>query len=163
MMKRKQHKETEFLRHCLRYDDNAEHQALDKRITQILRDDRCVRRAVWLMAVLTALAVAGLGYGAVFADNFPYNTPQFIINVIFALGMASMICLVVFVGLRMVYRMKLNRRRSEYRQLVTRLLKSRLGQPVAASPPGVVNEPGNVAHRNERVVSAPERDLSRAL
>jgi hypothetical protein len=161
-MKSKPHRETEFLRHCLRYDENAKHQALDKKITHMQRDERCVGRAVWLMAGLTALTVAGLGYGVVLVDNFPYNTPQYIINIICALGLASMFCLVVFVGIRMVYRMKLDQRREECRQLVTRLLKSRLGQPVAVNPPGVVNEPGNVAPQNERFVSAPQMDLSRA-
>jgi hypothetical protein len=156
-------RETAFLRHCLRYGDNAEHQALDNRITQIQRDERCVRRAVWLMALLTALAVAGLCYAAVLVENFPYNTPQFIFNIICALGLTCMICLVVFVGLRMVYRMKLDQRREDCRKLVARLLESRLGKPVAVSPPGVVHEPGNIVPRDERVASAPEMELSRAL
>ena len=41
-----------------------------------------------------------------------------------------MICLVVFMGLKSVYRMKLDRRREEGRQLVMRLLEARLGRPV---------------------------------
>jgi hypothetical protein len=80
---------------------------------------------------LTALAVAGFGYAVVLIDNFPYNTPQFIINIVSALSLASLICLVVFMGLRIVYRMKLDQRRKECRQLVTKLLDSRLGKPVA--------------------------------
>ena len=124
-------KHTEFLRHCLRYGESTEHQALDKRITQIQRDERCVRRAVWLMAILTALVVAGLGYPAILVENFPYSAPQFIVNLICALGLASLICLLVFAGLGMAYRKKLDQRREECRQLVTRLLESRLGKPVA--------------------------------
>jgi hypothetical protein len=123
-------KHTEFLRHCLRYGESTEHQALDKRITQIQRDERCVRRAVWLMAILTALVVAGLGYPAILVENFPYSAPQFIVNLIGALGLASLICLLVFAGLGMAYRKKLDQRREECRQLVTRLLESRLGRPV---------------------------------
>ena len=123
-------KHTEFLRHCLRYGDSTEHQALDKSITQIQRDERCVQRAVWLMAILTALAVAGLGYPAILVENFPYTVPQFIVNLICALGLASLICLLVFAGLGMAYRKKLDQRREECRQLVTRLLESRLGRPV---------------------------------
>ena len=124
-------KHTEFLRHCLRYGESTEHQALDKRITQIQRDERCVRRAVWLMAILTALVVAGLGYPAILVENFPYSAPQFMVNLICALGLASLICLLVFWGLGMVYRRMLDRRREESRQLVTKLLASRLGKPVA--------------------------------
>lgn len=129
MMSERQ-KQTEFLRHCLRYDESAEYQALDKRIAQIQRDMRCVQRAVWLMAVLTALTVAGFGYPAILVENFLYNVPQFIVNLICALGVASLICLLVFVGLGMAYRKKLDQRQEECRQLVTRLLKSRLGKPV---------------------------------
>ena len=125
-------KHTEFLRHCLRYGESTEHQALEEKITQIQRDARCVQRAVWLMAILTALAVAGFGYPAILVENFPYNVPQFIVNLVCALGMASFICLLVFVGLGMAYRNKLDQRREECRQLVTRLLASRLGKPVAA-------------------------------
>ena len=126
-------KHTEFLRHCLRYGDSDEHQALEKQITQIQRDERCVQRAMWLMALLTALAVAILGYPAILVENFPYNTPQFTLNLVCALGLASLICLLVFMGLGRVYRRKLDRRREESRQLVTKLLASRLGQPAAAA------------------------------
>ena len=124
-------KHTEFLRHCLRYGDSAEHEALEKEIAQIQRDKCCVQRAMWLMAVLTALAVAGLGYPVILVENFPYNVPQFILNLACALGLASLICLLVFAGLGMVYRRKLDQRREECRQLVTKLLASRLGRPVA--------------------------------
>lgn len=54
--------ETEFLRHCLAYGNNPEHQAMGDRIVQIQHDVRSVQRAVGLMAVLTALAATGLGY-----------------------------------------------------------------------------------------------------
>src|ERR1017187_8658547 len=124
-------KHTEFLRHCLRYGESTEHQKMEKRISQVQRDARCVRRAVWLMAMVTALVVAGLGYGTVLVDNFPYNAPQFIVNLIFALGLGSLISLLAFVGLGMVYRWKLDQRREECRQRVARLLESRLGKPVA--------------------------------
>lgn len=125
-------RETAFLRHCIRYDESPGRRALEDRIIQIQRDEGCVRRAIWLMALMTALAVVVLCYAAVLVDNFAYNTPQFIITSICALGLASTICLVVFVGLKVVYRRKLDQRREECRQLVTRLLESRLGQPVTA-------------------------------
>ena len=123
-------KHTEFLRHCLRYGESTEHQALEKEITRIQRDRRCVQRAVWLMAILTAFAVAGLGYPVILVENFPSNVPQFTLNLVCALGVASLICLLAFVGLGMAYRRKLDQRREECRQLVTKLLASRLGKPV---------------------------------
>src|ERR1017187_5559189 len=120
-------RETAFLRQCILYDESARRQELEEGITQIQRDARCVRRAVWLMAVLMLLAMVGLGYAAVFLNNFPYNTSKHIINIICALGVGSLISLLAFVGLGMVYRKKLDQRREECRQLVTRLLESRLG------------------------------------
>ena len=124
-------KHTEFLRHCLRYGESTEHQALEKEINRIQRDRRCVQRAVWLMAILTAFAVASLGYPVILVENFPNNVPQFTLNLVCALGVASLICLLAFVGLGMAYRRKLDQRREECRQLVTKLLASRLGQPAA--------------------------------
>ena len=122
-------KHTEFLRQCLLYDESARRQELHDRITRIQRDSRCVRRAVWLMAMLIALVVAGLGYEVILVDNFPYNLPQLIINLVCALGLGSLISLLAFMGLGMVYRLKLDRQREECRQLVARLLESRLGKP----------------------------------
>lgn len=153
-------RETAFLRHCISYDESLERQKLDEGLTQIQRDERCIRRAVWLMAVLAALAMVGLGYAAVLIENFPQGLSQPVAKIISALGLASMVCLVVFVGLRMVYRMKLDQRREECRQLVTKLLESRLGKPVAVSSPGVVREPENISPQNDMVGSAPEMNLS---
>ena len=136
-------RETAFLRHCLRYDESAEQQVLEEGMTQIQRDERCVRRAVWLMAVFSALAVAGLGYAAVFIESFPQNTSQLIVKIISVLGLASVICLVFFVGLGMVYRTKLDQRREECRQLVIRLLEARLGGPVTTPLPDISAGDGN--------------------
>ena len=124
------HKHTEFLRDCIRYDDSARRQELMDEIVRIQRDARCVWRAVWFVAMLSALAVAALVYGTVLVDHFPDNAPQFIVNCICALGLGSFISLVAFVGLGMVYRWRLDQRREECRQLVARLLESRLGKPV---------------------------------
>jgi hypothetical protein len=128
-------KHTEFLRDCLRYGESTEHQKLEQGITQVQRDARCVRRAVWLMTILATLAVAGLGYGTVLVDNFPYNVPQFVLNLIFAVGLGALISLVAFAGLGMVYRTKLDQHREECRQRVAKLLESRLGKPVTAPAP----------------------------
>jgi hypothetical protein len=123
-------KHTEFLRQCILYDESARRQELHERITRIQRDARCVRRAVWLMALLIALVVAGLAYEVTLVDNFPYNLPQLFINLVCALGIGSLISLMTFMGLGMVYRRKLDQQREECRQLVSRLLESRLGKPV---------------------------------
>jgi hypothetical protein len=123
-------KHTEFLKRCIRYDESASRQKLMEEIHQIQRDLRCVGRAVWLMALLTALSVAGLAYEAIFADNLTDSMPQFIIKLFCGLGMGLLVSLLAFTGLGMVYRLKLNQRREECREVVTTLLESRLGKPV---------------------------------
>ncbi len=127
-------RETAFLRHCILYDDSAERHRLDEKITRVQRDERCLRRAMWLMALLAGLAVAGLGYGVVFVENIFYNTSQLVITIICAVGVGSLFCLLVFVGLGIAYRSNLDQRREECRQLVTRLLASRLGQQPVTTP-----------------------------
>jgi hypothetical protein len=125
------HQQTEFLKRCLRYEESARHQELEQQITRIQRDESCVRKAVWLMAVLTALAIAGLGYPAILLANFPYSAPQTIVDLVCVLGVASLVSLVAFVVLGMVYRKMLDKRREECRLLVESLLESRLGKPPA--------------------------------
>jgi hypothetical protein len=119
---------TEFLRHCLLYEESEERHELEKRITQVQREARCVRRATWLMAMLIALVVACLCYATLFVKNFPDEAPPFIINLICALGLGSLISLLAFLVLDLVYRKKLNQHREKCRQKVASLLKSRLGK-----------------------------------
>lgn len=146
-------KQTEFLKHCLRYHESATREELNREITQIQRDQRCVQRAVWLMAVLTALAVVGLGYPAILLENFPYSPPQFFVNLCCAVGVGSLISLFAFAGLWMVYRKKLDQRKEQCRQMLTTLLESRLGNPVS-TPWG--ESPVSDRSRGVEQVAAPD-------
>lgn len=121
-------KHTEFLKWCIRYDEDGRCQKLRIEIHQIQCDSRCVQRARWLMGIFTSLAGAGLVYSAILVEDFSRTVPQFVMNLIFALGLASLFCFLVFTGLGMIYRMKLDQRREECRQRVTWLLESRLGK-----------------------------------
>ena len=124
-------KQTAFLRQCLLYDDTAERHKLEEKITQIQRDERCVRRAVWLMALLAAVAMAGLGYAAVFMADYPLNvsqlTTRFVIKALCVLGASSLFCLFGFLILGMIFRKELDQRREDCRRLALRVLESRLG------------------------------------
>jgi hypothetical protein len=120
---------TDFLRHCIRYDQSTRRRELEATITQIQRDQRCVQRAVWLMGVLMLIAVVVLGYAALFVDNFPHETSRHLFHIIAALGAGSLISLLVFSCLGMTYRRKLDLQREECRRLIARLLETRLGNP----------------------------------
>jgi hypothetical protein len=128
-------KQTAFLRQCLLYDDSGERHELEESITQLQRNERCVRRAVLLMALLVALATAGLCYSVVVPKDDPHNLSQLVTRFsskfFCALGLGSMICLVAFTGFGMVHRNKLDQRREECRRLAAKLLESRLGKPRA--------------------------------
>jgi hypothetical protein len=139
-----EHKETAFLRQCMLYDESAERHQLEAKIIQAERDERCVWRAVWLMALFAAVAMAGLCYGVVFLENPPQNMSQFItpfiIRIVCALGAGSLVCMLAFMGLGMVYRKELELRREECRRLAAKLLESRLGKPRTAPLGGLVKE-----------------------
>lgn len=138
------------------YDDTAERQQLEERITQVERSEHCVRRAVWLVTQLLLLAIAGLAFGAVLLDDFPQNRSHFIIKVLGALGLGSLICLLVYVALWMAYRRELARGREQSCLLVAKILESRLGKPRTMPLPGVVKEQEILVRPNKPVVSASE-------
>lgn len=154
--------ETAFLRHCDSYDASPERQELEARIAQIQRDEHCVQRAVWLMALLLALSATALGYGAALGDNFPYNTPQLVTNTICALGVGSLISLLVFAVFGITCRKKLDRRREECRLLVAGRLESRRRQLVVAPSSEVANETGSIVPQAGLDRSASQTNQSRA-
>jgi hypothetical protein len=132
--------ELTFLRQCIRYGDADERGRLEERMTQVQRDGRCVRRAVALMALLIALGAAGLAYGALFQENFPYGQSRLVIKFLCVLELASLISLAAFAGLLMAYRKKLNRLREQCLRLAASLLESRLGKPRATALTGALKE-----------------------
>jgi hypothetical protein len=127
-------RQTAFLRQCLLYDDTEERHRLEERITQLQRDELSVRRAVWLMALLAAMAMTGLGYAAVFMAEYPLNVPQlttrFAIKALCVLGATSLFCLFGFLILGVVFRKELDQRREDCRRLALEVLESRLGEPL---------------------------------
>ena len=130
-------KDTAFLTQIISYDDTDERRVLAEHIVRLQRDERCVRSAVWLMLLVTALALAGIGYGAVFRLH-PMNLEQFMtqsgIKMLSALALGSLICVVTFLGLGASYRNELAKRREECRRLAAKFLEARFG-PRADSIP----------------------------
>jgi hypothetical protein len=139
-------KQTAFLRQCLLYDDTAERHELEESITELQRNERCVRRAVWLMALLIAFSLAGLCCSVVVRVDDPQSMSKLVTHfaskIFCALGLGSLICLLAFAGLGVIHRSKLDQRREDCRRLAAKLLESRLGEPRAleATAPEIVSE-----------------------
>jgi hypothetical protein len=131
-------RETTFLRDIIRHEHSVESDAVGEEIDRLRRQIRVLRRAVFWMAVLTALAGVGLGYAAILSWDYPNNiwriSRQFGVRVPCALGLASLVCLLCFMGLGLVYRQQLNVQREKARRLGRRLLGSQTGAE-AGTPP----------------------------
>lgn len=108
---------------CLANREAIQRERIEERLTEVQREARCVRRAVWLMAVLTGLAVAGVLYSTVFLPFWPQTLTQFFmqssIKAHCTLGLAALICTIVFSGLDLRYRKELSVHREEYLRLAT--------------------------------------------
>jgi len=153
-------KETAFLRRCIRYETSATGRKLDERICQVQRDERCLRRASWLMALVAGLAMAGLGYGAVLLDDFPGRISVFtslsVIKIFCAVGTGSLICLLAFTGAGLFHRRELSQRREECRGLVTKLLESHLGEAQLNPRNGALKEQETIALLGNAATAPPE-------
>jgi hypothetical protein len=121
--------ETSFLRHLIRYDDSEERLKLEQSMAQVQQDERCVQRVASVTALVSVLAMACIASGDVLQGSIPFIGSERVIRVLCEVVLASLICLVTFVGLLADYRHRLNRLREEGRQLVTRLVESHLGKP----------------------------------
>jgi hypothetical protein len=120
--------EMAVLRQIILYEDSDECRKLERSLAQVQHAVRCVQRAAWVTTLFLLLALAGVAYGVLLHENFPYNGSELAFRALCELGLASLLCLVGFAGLLTVYRQKLNRLRKDCLQLVIRLLESRLGQ-----------------------------------
>ena len=127
-------KQNDILAECIRHDDSGELHRAEERIQFAERDERCMRRAMWLMAVLAGLATVGLGYSVILLyEVAPYYTR--IINHVFTvIGVASLISLLTFAALWMHRRHCLAARREEVRRLALKLLAARSLLPGREKP-----------------------------
>jgi len=126
-------RETEFVTRIIGYADTSERQTLEERMGKTRSDEKCVRRAAYLMILFAGLAIAGLSYGIIFAADFPLDMTQLLtrmaIKALSVVALSSLICAVAFFALGLLYRRELNRHREECRHLSIKLLEARLGQP----------------------------------
>jgi hypothetical protein len=122
-------RETAFLRQIIAFDDTDERHELERRIEEVQREERCIKRVASLMVLLGGLGLAGLAYGALFAESFAYGNSQFYFKGLCTMGLASLISLAMLACFLIGCRQKLNAIREECRRLIKRLLESRIGNP----------------------------------
>jgi hypothetical protein len=139
MMMSERQKHTEFLKHCLRYDDGSDRHGLHAKLSRIQHEMRIVKRSVGLLTLVVGLAVAGWICAPILLKESSPGTQQLVAKLLVALIAGALVSILVFTGLWLSFRRKLHRRREESRQLVTRMLASRLGE--AGEPPVTPSQP----------------------
>ena len=126
-------RETAFLRRCLSYHDSPESRKLDECLTQLLRNQDCVRRAMELMVIIAGLAVVGLSGAAIYlndySNGFSQSFTQIAVRCLCVLGAGAFLSLLAFAAVGIFYRLEMNEWRDECRVLITTLIESRCGKP----------------------------------
>ncbi|HXG49535.1 MAG TPA: hypothetical protein VNO52_18075 [Methylomirabilota bacterium] len=111
-------KQSEFLKALILETDTEEHRRLREKIIEAERDERCVNRAMRIVAVVAVLAVCGIGYLAVLLPDFFEESSHILIRSCCALALGSLICFFVFLGLWIWHRALVNRALEEGRRCI---------------------------------------------
>ena len=115
-------RETELLARCIRDDNTGELHRQEQKVAEIEREERCLRRAIGLMAVLTGIAIVGASFTLLLLkDLTPYQS-ELTVHVFRVLGVASFISLLAFANLWIARRAQLKRERAQRRSLIKILL-----------------------------------------
>jgi hypothetical protein len=89
------------------------------------------------------LALAGLGYITILDKDLPNSFYEVVFRIFCEILIASLVCLAGLAGLFTIYRGKSNRLLEECRQLVRRLLESKLDKSHSATRPASQRESDN--------------------
>jgi hypothetical protein len=120
------HEHTEFLKHCLRYDDTPERHAMTEKLTRLQRELLIVKRASWLVGIMIVPAGASLVYPDSLFGNYSYDAQRFIMNVVLGLFAGASVCLFTFMIMGIFLYKELHRQREACRRLLMRLFAARL-------------------------------------
>ena len=118
-------KQSAFLKALMTHEDTAEHRELCDRLSAAERNERCLLCACRLVGVIALAGVTGLGYSAVLLPEFFDNAPHVLIQFFSALGLGSLLCLIVFLGIWYWYRSAVHRIHSECRRGIMAMIGSR--------------------------------------
>lgn len=132
----KRNTEGAFLKQLIAHDTSEESCQLQHSLVQAGRDERCIRRAMFLMWTLFIFSLAGLGYCAVLLPDVFHNPDHMITRSLCYLGLGALISQGVFIGYFFWHRAVVSRLHGECRLLVLALAQSRLKHPVAQTQAG---------------------------
>jgi hypothetical protein len=110
-----------FLKALLLSQDSEEHRQLYDNLEKAEREEKCLRRAIFLMVVLLMISVAGLGYCALLLPEVFHNPTHLLMRSLFVLGLGSLISQVLFLGYLIWHRSVVIRLHEECRRLVLAL------------------------------------------
>jgi len=134
-------KQSCFLKRLLDFDQSAGAQELQERLQVAERNEDCLFSACRLVIIVGMLGVSGLAYSAVLHPGFFDNSSHFLIQICGAVGLGSLLCLIIFSGLWLGYRSVANRVREECRQAIFTVLEARLHPDIHRDEPVIRNAP----------------------
>src|SRR2546427_98345 len=111
-------KQIQFLKTLIHREESTECHAICEKIHRAEREERYLRRMIFLLIVLMLLSLASLSYATLFWPEYFRDRSQFLLRVSSSLGLASLICLLVFTGYWLWQRLLLNALYNECRRLV---------------------------------------------
>jgi len=127
-------RQAQFLETLLK-DGTGDAQRLKERILQAQHDENCIRRALLLMILVGIFSIVGLGYSAVLLPHFFDNATPLLVKIFCALGLGSLICMMIFGACWLWYRKSSNQINEACRDYIVNDLKNRGAQ--ADSPSAV--------------------------
>lgn len=116
-------RQTAFMESLLK-EGSGESGRLRERLTKAQHDERCIRRALILMLIVGAFALLGLGYSAVLLPEFFDNATPFLVKIFCALGLGSLMCMIIFGGCWLWYRTVSNQVNEDCRHFIEHYVRS---------------------------------------
>lgn len=140
-------RQSAFLQSLLAYDDSASSHELRERLAAAERNERSLLSACRLVSFFGLFGLFAFGYSAVLVPEFFENSSHLLIRLSSALGLGSVMCLMVFLGLWLWYRAVANRVREECRQSVRQTLDAVLSPQADRGRPVVLHSPHLTVYR----------------
>ena len=125
-------KQREFLKGLLGFAGSPVRRDLHDRMLKAEHDEKCVRSALILVGLVALFSVSGLGYSAVLLPEFFDSSTPLLVKLFCALGLGSVLCMIVFLGCWIWYRSIANRLHDECRHIVMESLGTRITTERAA-------------------------------